>query len=349
MDIGVEVELADSKENRPTYRLPGENSEYVLNEHRDGLGNWHNATVTYDGTVGTEIVMPQPRDINDSPERWFDSVLNEAREAHGLTYEPCGLIDGGNSVGLHIHLSPLTDQQAQDLFRASQTDWMKVFACSSLTDDDHRVFRSTRYCDTDGGIYDGNRYTAVREVNSMEDHYEWRLPEPVDREHFELLMEYLRRFSKSPSDANEWAKGLVEDADDRLVSIKRANEIELLRDEDEDDFELLTISRSPNVQTDSFFWEVYDSSETPYIYRAYLDDEEYYCFNTSSYSPSREFEIGGESFTPRTVFDAETLKVVDDNGSLYERVNESIREAQSPQPNEPHETAATEKLRAVLR
>lgn len=346
MKVGVEVELTDSKENRPTYREAGEYSEYVLQRYRDNIDNWPDADVTYDGTVGTEVIMDRPWDIDNDPGGWFSQTLSHAEREYGCVYEPCGLMDGrhASTAGLHIHLSPLSREQAEQLYSMSQQPWMQVFVCSSVTEERAPVLRGNSYCTMDGDVDNYDRYTAVRAVQESQGHYEWRMPEPMGERHFEMVIEFLRRFQNSPSEAEEYARDIVNSADRNLTAVQRAEEVDLVGQFESGQF--YNISRSPFPKSDDFFWSVLDESSTPYILRAYDGDEQYYAFYSTSFTTGDEFEIDGIEFSIDEVLDARSLKPVRDE-AVREDVHSSVQEHMSSD-DEPNRTDATEKLLEVM-
>lgn len=186
-------------------------------------------------TYGTEIRTPNGGLPIDEVEDWYRGVLNEFAEKTGKRMEPVGLMSG-TTAGLHTHISPLSREQAQTLCDFSKEPWMWVFACSTLAEghalnEDQpvaTVLRSklaeeapySNYCRMK---YGGSHSFVVN--RRFDDHHEWRLPEPMTTEHFEILMEFIRRFIEDPDRAENFARSLVSSGDERLTSIRRAKEI----------------------------------------------------------------------------------------------------------------------------
>lgn len=168
-------------------------------------------------------------------EEWYVGVLDEVNERTGHEMEPTGLYES-TSAGIHFHLSPISESKAKDLYRLSQEPWMHVFCCSSLAKtnarnqpfDKYPVMRSgdggvSNYCRMD--FSRGHSSVVNQRGRSRDMHYAWRLPEPMTREHFGLLVEFVARFIEDVDGAAEWAHDLVMSGDERLTSIQRANAI----------------------------------------------------------------------------------------------------------------------------
>lgn len=307
--VGPEVEYPVAQGDSTSFTQPADDSNDFKSEYqREHDTAWAaGGSLVYDGTVGAEI-SPRSGIPTGRARDWYRETIEYA-EDFGYPHEPVGRIhQGGSTAGLHIHLSPISEEQARRLFDMSREPWMKVFVCSSLHEEYsssrpyYKVFRYN-YCSFGDGFGDGN---AVRPRASRNGHYEWRVPEPMTVEHFDLVMEFLERFVRDADDAREWAVGLVEDADERITAIKRAREIGLTDEQFESDEEA-TILRSPNVQTSGFFREVRDDPSTPYIYHVKVADSSYYAFKTTRISPDIRHEINGVTFTADDILDATTL------------------------------------------
>lgn len=83
--------------------------------------------------------------------------------------------------------------------------------------------RGTNYCEDS---FDKWHHSCVnKHRKGGVGHYEWRLPEPMGPDHFELLVEFIIRFLDNENRAVEWAENIVREGDDRLTSVKRAKSI----------------------------------------------------------------------------------------------------------------------------
>lgn len=352
--VGIEVEYPTvQRGTRATFKNKAEGS-FGLEEEVQRFDLPDRADPTYDGTVGLEVVSDR-LDI-DIAAGWYEDVLRDLNTFD--VHEPCGLLSGrGSTAGLHIHFSHATNSQARRLAQVSRQPWMQVFACSSITENNHKVFRDN-YCRIDE--YDAGRYSVVHSCAGS-GHYEWRLPEPMTHRHFNLLMEFLDRFMIDEEDAIEWAKSIVHDGDDRLTSVKRAKEVGL-KDLETPDLEYRDwgvrrgipheIESSPmNTmnEAEQFYDNVRWESQMPYIYT--ITDPQgksYFVFKSNNYSSDQVFESDGYAFRLDDVFRIyDSGEIVRAESFDPEDGRAAIRE-QDRNNDDAVETVATDLLREVM-
>lgn len=329
----------------PEIEYPRANSEEELLSHKGRDSSSLESEVTREGGLETFNTYPEPDpsvglEVNtDEPlplgrlQEWYRAVINEVEGRFGTLFQPSGDIRG-NTAGLHIHISPLSEGKARRLYEMSQTEWMQVFMCTSVTENDVStsapVFRGGSYCNMDNPPSDpgGHRYDCVNHRGG--EHWEWRLPEPMLPEHTELVSEFLRLFEQDPDAAATYAKDLLQDGDERITSIRRAEEIGLVvRDMNE-------ILRTPFEDSESFFHEIEEDPGTPKIYRASLNDGEYYLFDTEL-SSEIGYEVSGTSFTASDILRADTLECVEDSeleNTIERAYEEYCRETRVNNENE---------------
>lgn len=332
-NIGIELEYPGAQHPDDIYRRRGQ-STVDLQSAMGRLPDRLNARNVYDGTVGLEMVSDVINLEDAVP--WYKDAIMHVEEEWGELFQPTGLMDSGSTAGLHLHLSPLTDQQARDLYEISQTSWAKVMFCSSIANDDRGavwpVFRGGRHCRME---YNDSRYSCVN--HRSPDHYEWRLPEPVDPEHLYLIVEFLERFFADTDDAIQFAQEVLDEGDERITAIKRAEAVGM-------DIESMPeISRdTARTDTSDFFYHVQESFHTPDIFYVQFDDGEFYQLDSSL---SGEVEIQGETYSANGVIWADSLEPVTDE----ERRDEVQRAFQNQARENQRETEATEELKKVLK
>lgn len=166
---------------------------------------------------------------------WYRGAIAEIEEKTRRKMEPTGFF-GTTTAGVHVHISPITEDQARELWELSGEPWMQVFASTSLAERDIdgsdvdyypvlRAGRDDRHIKTDK--FDCKHDSVVnKHRKGGVGHYEWRLPEPMPPEHFDLIVEFLVRFMDDTDEAAEWAENLVRSGDRRLTAFKRADAIE---------------------------------------------------------------------------------------------------------------------------
>lgn len=333
LSVGLEVE----------YPTMGSNDEYLVSRGRQsnelqsrvggmpaGLGR-----ATYDGTVGLEVVS-DVLDVSDGA-GWYKEVINHLESDYDAPFQPTGLLSSGSTAGLHIHLSSLDDSEARELYEISQTPWAKVLFCTSIASGDDGVtwpvFRGGRYCQMDSNLA-GSRYNCVNSRRGG--HYEWRMPEPVAPEHIDIVMKFLDFFHQDPEIARDYAQELLDDADDRITAIQRAEEVGM------DINGIPSVERSPATTDPADFYDaVSDGWHLPEIYRVEYDGEEYYTFETDLIG---SFEAAGVSFGYDSVLVADSLEPVD------EALRQEVRNAfEARRTDNNRQTEATEELKKIIK
>ncbi len=338
--LGPEIEYPGSQESQTTWTKSGTEIPGMRDRMRERFGSGRRTNIGpyqtmfgRDPTVGPEI-RPDTgdgivaREVSD----WYATVIHTMEHDFDEPMEPVGLMRS-NTAGLHIHLSPLAEETATRLYEWSQEPWMQVFVCSTLVDwndvspttsvvrERHSNYLRFRGRD----MRNVTRYNAVHMVGPRSSgHYEWRLPEPMMPDHFELVVEFLRRlYYDSPAEARQFAMDLVTNADERLTAVRRAREIGLVDGTslaDGDDL-LWTTSRTPATDTSGFFAAVRASESAPYIYRVRRGETDYYLFVSHNDAVWTEPESGIDCHDGM-VIRADDLTSPDDAGVVQE-----IREA----------------------
>lgn len=330
LTIGIELEY------------PGRNStdEKYVTRGRDTCGLQQRYTHppfisghgTYDGTVGLEVVSDR-LDLEDAA-NWHAEVVDYVEDEYNVEYQPVGLMENGNTAGMHIHISHLTEQQARDLYEISQTPWAKVLFCSSIANENGEaawpVFRGGRHCRMQFG---GSRYACINHRSSG--HYEWRMPEPVDSDHVEIIARFLRLFEQEADLAIEYAQEVLDDGDDRITSIKRAESTGM------DIEDIPSISREPVSDSEEFFQTMIDSWALPEIYQVELGGEHFYRFESEM---DAELEVEGIEFETNDVLHADTLEVA--NQELAEDVSRAFQRRHNESSRE---TDATKELKKIVK
>lgn len=292
--VGVEVETPTLPHGgSDPMRSYGQKSSHLESVLRAEVGEgnrdygWpHGGRITSDISVGTEIVSgPGSNDLGGIPieeaSGWYEDTLEtiNAYEQH----VPVGLINTSNqTAGLHIHFSHPDTEEVHDFAewlynRSAEDDWLRVFACSSIADQHGnqtaQVFRGDRHVKFNG--FGRDRPNAVSIKNRASGHYEWRMPEPMTVENFELLMEFLMRAADDRDAAVEWASELVYGGDSRLTSIQRARATGVDSFEPPTTIDGLQVVRGSSTDTHAFHDAVFNRSDMPFIYRIYTEDGRY--------------------------------------------------------------------------
>jgi hypothetical protein len=162
------------------------------------------------------------------------------------------------------------------------------------------------------------------------------MPEPMDGEHMEIVVKFLRLFEQSPEAAREYAQEVLDDADDRITSIKRAEAVGMDIDE------VPTVERRAAEDSQDFFETVRDSWAAPEIHTVNHDDGTFYVFESRI---NDTFEIEGVEFSPEDVLDATSLDPVDDR----ERRDDIHRAFNRYGHDETRETEATNELKEIVK
>jgi hypothetical protein len=291
------------------------------------------AIIGTDGTVGIEIRPTQNGGLHEERVAdWYRELLEDGQRA-GYPHEPTGkMTNSYSTAGLHLHLSPLEASKAETLYEWSQEDWMWAFACSSIVTEGAEatanVFRNN-YCRFNGFNY--GRYSAVHDAPGP-GHYEWRLPEPMTADHFDLVVTFLYKLHhEGTTEAKEYAMDLVESRDERLTAVQRfdaGNVAELLSEPN------VTAHRTPVADSESFFRAVRGDASVPYIYTVWDHDEDqpYYTFRSHTGSGDESYDVDGYDVTVSsgTVLRADELvHASPDEVSLVNEAMEQRLEAQT--------------------
>lgn len=168
--------------------------------------------------VGAEITSDTLNLHSNEPELWYAGTIDRAEE---MGYEFAATGHGQTVFGLHLHLSEIPEEKAEALFDMCQEGWMRVFVCSSLSETSCDPWRH-------GGIgqnhirgevnWDGRQY--VMNPRGGDGHYEWRLPEPMQMDHFMMVLRFLRILDvEGIEEARDYAEGRVLDRDERLTTV----------------------------------------------------------------------------------------------------------------------------------
>lgn len=291
---------------------------------------------TYDGTVGLEVVS-DVLNVEDAA-NWYRDVVDYVESNYDAPFQPTGLLDSGSTAGLHIHLSSLSSDEARELYEISQTPWAKVLFCSSIAESENGVtwpvFRGGSYCRMNSDIT-GGRYNCVNSRGNG--HYEWRMPEPVSMDHIGIIMKFLDFFHQDPSIARDYAQELLDDGDDRITAIQRAERVGMNIDG------MPVVERAPsNADPDNFYSAVEEGWHLPEIYRVEYNGDDYYAFESDL---AGEFEAEGVTFSHDDVLAASSLDAITDS-----EVREGVTNAFRSQTSENiRETEATNELKKIMK
>lgn len=332
LNIGIELEYPGMN--------PGDEKFVSRGRDTSGLNNeivWPSrlgGRTTYDGTVGLEIVS-DVLDLEDAM-NWYAGAIEFVEDEYGVEHQPTGLMANGSTAGLHLHLSSLSREQANALYQLSQTAWAKVLFCSSIANQNGEaswpVFRGGRYCQMN---FSRDRYSCVN--HRRDGHYEWRMPEPMSAEHMEVVANFLRLFEQDVNTATEYAQELLDDGDDRITAIKRAEATGMDIDG------IPTVSRQPSpTDPEQFYEQVSSRWSHPEVYRVSFGDTDYYVFESRM---DGEFEAAGTTFNTDDVLYASTLERVQ-NETIAEDARNAFQQRESANPRQ---TEATEELKKIIK
>lgn len=332
--IGLEVEYPGMNPSDEKFISRGRDTSGLQNDMN--LPRHLHGRAVYDGTVGLEVVS-DVMNLEDAPD-WYAELIDYVEDEYNTGYQPTGLMHGGSTAGLHMHLSSLTRRQAEELYQISQQPWAKVLFCSSIANDGGQpswpVFRGGRYCQMN---FNGDRYACVNGRGSG--HYEWRMPEPMTPEHMEVVVKFLRLFEQEPDAAVQYAQEVLDDADDRVTSIRRAEATGM-------DIETIpTVDRQPSEEDpENFFDAVANDWSMPEIHRVSFDGQDFYYFETEL-RPSYEFEADGVEFRADQILRADSLNPVQEP-TLADDIE---RAYQHRLGDNPRETEATKELKKIVK
>jgi hypothetical protein len=330
LNVGIEIEYPQTPTGGRPMVSGGEKSDDLY--HRISEDNPHRGRHTFDGTVGLETVS-NVLPIEDAVD-WYRNTLRFIADRGG-TFNPTSILtrsNNGNEIsgtaGLHIHISSLTDSEARALYELSLLPDVQLMACSGVIEQeapDYRVFRNS-WCRMD---FDSGREAVVN--RRRDGHYEWRLPEPQSRSHFNNLMEFLDTLKSQGKDAAaSFARQVVENGD--TTSVSRAKEIGAEIEVEEEKASWNAV-RSPRPVTGRFFDEMMGDSSAPYIYMVSANDRseaigcgEYYGFYTNhngeaTFSARDRFiEVDGD-----THLHADSLEPVEDE-EVQHMIDRAVKE-----------------------
>jgi hypothetical protein len=334
--IGIEVEYPKQNRSDERYKNRGGSSGSIRREIRDG-DLPVNARGVHDGTVGLEVINPDPMQLEDATS-WYYDVVESVEAYSGDPMQPTGLMKDGNTAGLHLHISELSSEEAHELYDLSTTPWAKILFCTSIATDGDGVswpvFRGGRYCRMNTSNF-SDRYNCVNDRGGG--HYEWRMPEPMDPDHFEIVVRFLSLFKQESELAYEYAQELLDDADERITAIKRAEAVGMDIDN------MPVIERAPCPDDPEQFYEAVASEwSLPEIHYVSFNDGNFYIFESEF---DATFEAAGVEFHPEEVLYADTLESVsdpqlcDDVRRAYERHGDEERRA----------TEATDELKKIVK
>jgi hypothetical protein len=331
LTIGIEVEYPGMSRGDEKFVNRGESTNDLSDIPWPGtIGG----RAVYDGTVGLEVVSDRLQ-LADAT-NWYKDVIEHVEEEHNRKHQPVGLMKGSSTAGLHIHLSSLSRSQARELYEISQTPWAKVLFCSSIAMDNESatwpVFRGGSYCRMN--FDSSGRYDCINSRGNG--HYEWRMPEPMIGDHMEILVKFLRLFEESPDMAREYAQEVLDDGDDRITAIRRAEAVGMDIDG------VPTVERDPYPETEDFFEEVSDEWAAPEIYRVNHDDGVFYLFESRI---EDTFEVNGVEFSRDDVLLADSLDRIEDD----ELRDDITRAYQRHGHEEIRETEATNELKKIVK
>lgn len=341
LQVGIEFEYPaapgwSEEEKYTTYgRRTRSEADTIRREER---GWTHGGSAGWDGTVGIEITSP----VLDAADgwKWYADTKDRVENEYGIPLAPTGLMES-STAGLHIHLSPISRDEAKALYELSTTSWAKAFFCSSIVSENGTnqwpVFRSgnrppdSGYCRFEG--WDStNHYNCTNQRRG--DHWEWRLPEPMSVDNFEHVMEFLVRFHEDIELGVQYAQEVLDSGTNEITSIKRA---EMVGMEFDDDAE---IARAPAPESAEFYEHVEERPWLPEIHRVGMDGRTFYLFDTRLQGT---FEAGGVQFDHDDVLNARTLEPVDD------ALEGEIRSAYRSYGEQTNRTPATDYVKDVVK
>lgn len=335
LQIGIEVEYPVAPRGKDKYTAAGRKSNDLKGIVRDvgmpsGLGH-----PVSDPSVGLEIVaggdggMP----LEDATQV-YAGIIEHIEGEFGETYAPTSLLNVDSTAGLHLHLSDLSEAQARMLHEVSLEPWGQALFCTGIVSeegrDDWPVFRNSRFVDTN---FNAQRYSIVNHRSGG--HWEWRTPEPMDPSNFDVIIRFLRLFEQDPDNAIEYGQELLNEGDERLTSVKRAEAVGM-------DMEATptVIREGADEDPEDFFQRVRNTWELPEIYHIVMPDvdtdtEHFYAFDSRL---NTTFQVGNVTATPHDVLYADTLEPVEES-EIAEEIRRSLN---ARNRGSPRKTAATE-------
>lgn len=184
----------------------------------------------YDSTVGLEITS-DALDI-EKMKKWYRYVFLHVDHVHRKQIEPTGRLDNGSTAGLHQHLSPIGKDVAEELYNFSWGNLAKLCFCTSFVlrdlkaDLELNCFRGGNYCDM---YFDHGHYSVVNcasrhdsKFDEDDEHWEWRLPEPMEPDNYDVMMDFLGLwYARSLGTAEKWLREVFQKRPQMFTSLNR--------------------------------------------------------------------------------------------------------------------------------
>lgn len=206
--LGIELEYPLAGDRPMQDRARGSRDLYHAVRNDESRDPFY-ATDTRDSTVGLETVS-DVIDLWDGQE-WLERNVALLEHEYNAPYGPCGLHGRGGSAGLHLHLSPLTSEQARALYELSTDPYVRGLVCTSPVADHAPYYQLHRHRYVSFRGFDSGRSCVNHRGRG---HYEWRLPEPMLPEHFHNVCRFIELITQDEYDeAQAYAQACVEAGD----------------------------------------------------------------------------------------------------------------------------------------
>lgn len=227
--VGFELEYPATRGEPPA--APANQNSRSMSDDYPGAWPVQGVPDSARGSCGTDHCGAEIRsgvmDLHTyQPETWYNESIRLGEE-EGYTFAATGR--GRSVFGLHTHLSPIDPDIVERITEeTSSNEWCRVFFCASIDEnslDPWRHYRSS----SPGHPFRGPR---TRTETSDDDHYEFRLQEPVLPEHFELVCDFWRKVETEGVEAAlDYARDLVLSKDERLTAIQQYRQLDERHDE----------------------------------------------------------------------------------------------------------------------
>lgn len=189
-------------------------NDYRLTDESRG-DNWI-SDLDYAGAIGSDHTGAEIRsgimDIqSEEPNVWYRESIRKSEES-GYPFAATGY--GETIFGLHQHISPIRKELTEEIAQMCSNEWARVFFCSSISRETLDPWRH-------GGVRSPESpWRGPRAGGIEEDRWEFRLPEPVLPDHFDLMMEFWRKLAAGGfPEARDFAREAVMSRDERLTPI----------------------------------------------------------------------------------------------------------------------------------
>lgn len=183
----------------------GRSSDWLPNMFEGGKGGYMGSDHT-----GAEITSGILDLHTSEPEEWYTNSISEA-EGAGYSFAATGY--GETVFGLHMHVSQFSKEKKDAVQDMCSNEWARVFFCSSIDRDSVDPWRH-------GGVSAPSTPFRGPRGGGEDNHWEFRLPEPMLPEHFGLVMDFMRILeTEGPEAAEEFAFELVVNRDERLTPL----------------------------------------------------------------------------------------------------------------------------------